>query len=451
MGLPPRKKKKAKVFHRQEDELELDLPPLGKEQQEALEKTIAFIGDSKKELFLLEGYAGTGKSTLCRHLITKLEGKKVALAAPTNKAVGVLKELSWDLPGKIPAATLHHWLNLALIENRQGEARLESMGEHRLSGIDLLVVDECSMINSDLWQGLQDLFEGRPKLKVLLMGDPAQLPPVGEEISPSFLLKDRAQLTEVFRQGSDHPILSYSMKLREAMVSVEEELPRPEEAPERLVLHRDEDSWLKCALDSFSQTEVGKQRSGIRILAYTNQRVARWNRRVQGHLFRDLEGPFDPSETLILKEPLGARRMDGFWYRQLSTDDEVRLTGWRELEWEGVPIHQLDVQGPEGKIFSLKHILEKNREPWEKAVEKKRQHCAEHPFEWPAFDRVMDSVTAIQSAFAMTVHRCQGSTFNRVFIDLPSFKACQDWPMKLRLLYVAISRSRTRVDLLWPE
>jgi ATP-dependent exoDNAse (exonuclease V) alpha subunit len=451
VGLPPKKKRKSKSLHLPEAGPEPDLPPLGQEQTEALKEIQAFLKDPVKELFLLEGYAGTGKSTLCRHLIHGLVGIQVALAAPTNKAVGVLRDITWDLPVKVPAGTLHHWLNLALIENREGETHLENMGEHRLAKVGLLIVDECSMIDEALWQSLQDLFEGRPKLKVLLMGDPAQLPPVGEELSHSFQLADGVSLKEVFRQGKGHPILSYSMKLRDSMLAKAIELPLPEASEEKMVLHQDEGLFRGEMMKAFSEAESDGRCSDLRVLAYTNARVERWNQMVQSHLFGKIEAPFDPRETLILKSPLGAKRMDGRWYRILSTDDEVRLVGSRALDWEGVPCYELDVRGPDGRTHGLTYVDNRHREAWELAKKEKRKHCSEHPFEWPAFDRFMASVVPLQSAFAMTVHRCQGSTFERVFIDLPSFGACRDWPMKLRLLYVAISRSRSRVDIYWPK
>lgn len=451
MNLPPRKKRKTKPLVVRNTEEEVFLPRLGEEQEAALQKIRSFLNNRKSELFLLEGYAGTGKSTLCRHLIYGEESLKFALAAPTNKAVGVLKELSWDLPKKVPCATLHHWLNLALIENREGDVRLESMGEHRLSGIDLLIVDECSMINESLWQGLQDLFENRPKLKVLLMGDPAQLPPVGEKASSSFSLSERASLTEVFRQGKGHPVLAYSLELRKAMSSGLENLPVPVQSTGSLVLHQEEASWIEEIKRAFRLGQKDHDESKIRILSYTNHRVARWNRLVQAHLFGSIEGPFHSNETLILKQPLGAKRMDGQWYRILSTDDEVRLTNWKMVEWEGVPVFQLNVRGQDAKGHEILYVGAEQKEAWEDAVEKKRQKCLQNPLEWQGFDKMKASVVDIQSSFSMTVHRCQGSTFNRVFVDLPSFVSCKEWPTKLRLLYVAITRSRGRVDFLWPK
>jgi exodeoxyribonuclease-5 len=185
--------------------------------------------NSSSELFLLKGYAGTGKTSLIGALVKAfMELKqKVILLAPTGRAAKVL-----SLYAGHPAQTIHKKIY------RQKSATNYTFGlNQNLHTHTLFIVDEASMIanlpseNSQFGSGylLNDLLEyvyGGAGCRLLLLGDIAQLPPVGQIISPAL---DRAklesygfptlecQMTQVVRQITESGILYNATMLRKKM------------------------------------------------------------------------------------------------------------------------------------------------------------------------------------------------------------------------------------------
>jgi exodeoxyribonuclease V len=154
------------------------------------------------QIFRLFGYAGTGKTTLARHLAEDVDGK-VVFGAFTGKAALVMRR-----KGCIGAATLHSLIYRAR-ESGEETPSFELWDEAPASKASLIVIDECSMVDAELGRDL--LSFGAP---VLVLGDPAQLPPIQgggffTEAEPD------AMLTEVHRQAADDPIIHLSMAVRE--------------------------------------------------------------------------------------------------------------------------------------------------------------------------------------------------------------------------------------------
>ncbi|MDF5728851.1 MAG: AAA family ATPase [Rhizonema sp. PD38] len=176
------------------------------QQIQALELMSEFLR-STKNLFLLLGYAGTGKSTIIFQLIKILigEGKRIALTAPTNKAVRVLQRMASknNIYG-VDFFTIHQLLGLGLVR-RGGDKVLEQTAPSMLSLFDLVFLDECSMVNKELWYWITESISRSliTNKQLILMGDPAQLPPVNEVKSLSFSVPNKAILTQVVRQGTD--------------------------------------------------------------------------------------------------------------------------------------------------------------------------------------------------------------------------------------------------------
>jgi exodeoxyribonuclease-5 len=154
------------------------------------------------QLFRLFGYAGTGKTTLARHLAEDVDGK-VAFAAFTGKAALVMRR-----KGCASASTIHSLIYRAR-ESGEETPSFELWDEAPASKAKLIVIDECSMVDAELGRDL--LSFGVP---VLVLGDPAQLPPIqgGGFFTDA---EPDAMLTEVHRQAADDPIIHLSMAVRE--------------------------------------------------------------------------------------------------------------------------------------------------------------------------------------------------------------------------------------------
>lgn len=170
---------------------------------------------STKQVFVLAGFAGTGKTTLLKHTVTEtlnLEpDKSVSFVTPTGKAATVL------IRSGIPACTLHRLIYQSIVQEQEVEVngkkiKIEKLKFKRRESIDksikLIVLDEASMVSDEV---LWDLAEYGVKL--LLCGDNAQLPPV--EGFNTYLKSPDYTLRTIVRQQLDNPVIRISEMARE--------------------------------------------------------------------------------------------------------------------------------------------------------------------------------------------------------------------------------------------
>src|SRR3954470_21235249 len=156
---------------------------------------------STPQTFRLFGYAGTGKTTLARHLAQEVEGT-VLYAAFTGKAALVMRSKGCER-----ASTIHS-LIYKTRESGEEVPSFDLWDDAPASKAALIVIDECSMVDAELGRDLMSF--GVP---VLVLGDPAQLPPIQgggffTEAAPDSMLE------EVHRQAQDDPIIRLSMDIR---------------------------------------------------------------------------------------------------------------------------------------------------------------------------------------------------------------------------------------------
>lgn len=155
----------------------------------------------RASIFRLFGYAGTGKTTLVKHIADGVDGK-VLFAAFTGKAACVMRS-----KGCHSASTIHSLIYRAR-ESGEETPSFELWNDAPASKAKLIIIDECSMVDAELARDLMSF--GVP---LLVLGDPAQLPP----ISGGGFFTDAepdAMLTEVHRQAQDDPIVRLSMEIR---------------------------------------------------------------------------------------------------------------------------------------------------------------------------------------------------------------------------------------------
>lgn len=192
--------------------MDFELTP---DQEHAANLIKHWFKKESSKIFVLAGYAGTGKTTLLRHVVCDVlglePGKNVAFVTPTGKAATVL------IKGGTYATTLHRLIYQPKVHERDvmvngKKVTVEELVFRKLDSIDshikLIVLDEASMVSD---RTLYDL--ASYNVKILMCGDNAQLPPIEEKgtrlQSADFTLKT------IVRQEEDNPIIHLSQRARE--------------------------------------------------------------------------------------------------------------------------------------------------------------------------------------------------------------------------------------------
>ena len=259
-------------------------------------------------MYLLTGYAGSGKTTLVQAWLRDLRAEgysgRIVFTAPTNKAAGVLRSMvnQWGLD--VECITCAKLLGLKpKIDFETGKQLFvkDYNAESVIQEYDLVVVDESSMVSEDLWGYLAE--EANMFTRILYMGDPAQLPPVNEAISKVFMeVTNKSHLSKVMRyRGS---IAAMADEIRSNLGRKSEpcfESQYSEDGSEGLFLLPDK-SWYQALIKLFSSDNYVEDPNYCRALAYTNKRVNSINTFVRNEI-RGVDSPrFVAGERLIATE-----------------------------------------------------------------------------------------------------------------------------------------------------
>lgn len=184
---------------------------LTKDQKNTADKIINFIYNDEK-LFLLEGYAGTGKTSLITLLLTFLLNKNllksILFTAPTNKAVNVINDKFnnfYSIKDEIiDFTTVHKMLKYKTEYDLEGNIKFKKSKEKcLLNQYSVIIVDECSMLEKIIVEDLINESKKYNNVKIILIGDSAQLPPVNEIKSSIFDLEiSKCLMVQVVRSGN---------------------------------------------------------------------------------------------------------------------------------------------------------------------------------------------------------------------------------------------------------
>jgi exodeoxyribonuclease-5 len=285
-------------------------------------------GRGRSSVFRLFGYAGTGKTTLARHIAEGVDGK-VLFAAFTGKAASVMRS-----KGCQSASTIHSLIYRAR-ESGEETPSFELWNDAPASKAKLIVIDECSMVDAELARDLMSF--GAP---LLVLGDPAQLPPIQgggffTEAEPD------AMLTEVHRQAQDDPIVRLSMDIRAGNRIAEgqygaTQVVRREELDPKRVLDADQVLVGRNATRRAYNARLRQRRGFAEALPMAGDKLVclRNNRRkglFNGGLWMVKERPRPRRQILRMHlrpdEELGERTV------KVSVRPECFTGGIEELEW----------------------------------------------------------------------------------------------------------------------
>ena len=469
-------------------------------QHEALNAIAAFVR-GKGDCFILEGGAGTGKTTLMAALAGWLaaEGRPHAFLAPTGRAARILG----DKTG-VNATTIHGGIytfeHLEVFE----EARTKNDPGLRFRfalrkddpGAMVFVVDESSMVGDmedkqDVLRFgsgrlLADLVEysriGRPGrssadpgAKLIFVGDPAQLPPVGEQLSPAlsaaYLTKEFAlacagfELTEVHRQAAGSVILERASAIRESIKAKQFNAFNLLPSGESLVAGQVPDS-VQRVVDAYRH---GGGSSAL--ITYTNVRALELNRSVRGRLWGDELADIRAGDQLLVNRNshrCGLYNGDLVRVLDVAGVVERRTVFMRGVEPVELSFRQATVAYRDGNgevrridcllLENLLHSKARALSPEEQRallVDFRQRHPELKPgtseFGAAIRDDPWFNALQVKYGYAMTCHKAQGGEWDTAVVNFESGRGAHNEDF-FRWAYTAITRAkRTLVTISAPS
>ncbi|MBE6284712.1 MAG: DUF2075 domain-containing protein [Mediterranea massiliensis] len=438
-----------------------------KEQDFVIKLLAAFLlSNNNDQLFLLRGYAGTGKTTLIGALVKALDSlkQKAVLLAPTGRAAKVFSAYA-----NHPAFTIHK--KIYRQKSFFNEAANFSIADN-LSKHTLFLVDEASMISNEGLSGsmfgtgrlLDDLIHyvySGEGCRLLILGDSAQLPPVGEEQSPALstlalegygLEVIDADLTQVVRQAQSSGILWNATRLRQLLVQDDcYSLPkiRINGFPDVKVVPGNE---LMEALESCYDTDGVEETI---VVCRSNKRANIYNNGIRSRILW-LEEELNNGDMLMIAKnnyfwAEKEEKMDFIANGELAVVQRVR----RSRELYGFRFVDVTLTFPDQNDFELEANLlldtlqsdapALTRADADRLFNAVMEDYADIPLKRDRMKKLKADpyYNALQAkyAYAVTCHKAQGGQWKNVFLDQGYMSDEYLSPDYFRWLYTAFTRA----------
>lgn len=438
----------------------ITLEQLSEEQKVAYDYVLDFINSPKRQM-LLSGYAGTGKTTLISLILEHLERKtflEYICTAPTNEALRVLSKMSGGKYNK----TIYSLLGLQLVEVDDKPPILKPSRDSQLNKYDVIFIDESSMIQEELFDLIQKEVDLFSRLKIIYIGDSAQLPPVNDKGKDSkvFDLEYKVQLTEVQRTAKENPIINIVTDIRNALSASEDVFETKtiynDESKQGIVFHTDKHEYLKLIYDDFKSPEYAKDSNFVKVLAYTNKTVNTLNKLIREEIFGKKDLPqFVEKDKLIVDEPITdgkgnivytvGERLEVLKVTE-KFDEEDNIKFWNILvqnydSIEGdTTIKRINVVD-RSYLKAYKQTLAKYANIAKERASDKSMKMSKKDA-WEPYFSFKNQYSWVKYSMALTIHKSQGSTFKNVYVinsdcDILTWNNVE----RNKLKYVAFTRA----------
>ncbi|MFT4602198.1 MAG: exodeoxyribonuclease-5 [Arenicella sp.] len=443
-----------------------------RDQARAIENLTNFISsDNDFEIFLLSGFAGTGKTTLISTFVKTLADIKIKsfLMAPTGRAAKVLSNYSHKT-----AHTIHRSIYFSNSEG--GGAPSFKLGENKRTNT-IFIVDEASMVSTfsgitdknsfsqrDLLEDLLQFVYSGDNCKIIFVGDKGQLPPVGMDKSPAldktFLSEHysfdivSSELKDVVRQESQSGVLKVSLQLREFT----DEIP--------VLAHNKVDAIALSGLDlqDALESEINEYgQDNVMIVTRSNKRANLFNQQIRQRVLwqeddvnagdvmmvvsnnyfwlepKSEAGFIANGELIQLKKISRREEMYGFEFADvIARFIDYPNMGDIEVKMMTNAIHAESANLPRNELKELFFRIASEEYPLEKNKRVRNKKVMTNPY----FQALQ-----VKFGYAVTCHKSQGGQWPVVFIDQGYFTEDMWTPEYMRWLYTAITRASEKVYL----
>lgn len=441
-----------------------------------LDKIADFVtNDKQDELFILKGYAGTGKTTLLSNLVNQLKhvNKKYVMLAPTGRAAKVISNYSNQ-----PAFTIHKRIYYPKKNKTTGVGFTMQANKFKNT---IFIVDESSMISDmanetnmythgSLLDDLMYYVYSGVNCKMILVGDTAQLPPVHMEISPALDIDKMSlnfnmhvshiELDEVMRQELDSGILYNATNLRELLDSHFFDTFQFNIKPFKDIVR------LEDGYEILDAIQDAYQKNGTEETAFivrSNKRANQYNQQIRLRIL-DNESEISPGDYVMVV------KNNYFWLKDQQTTTDFIANGdileiqqiYKIIELYGfrfasVKVRMIDY--PDLKPFDTIVFLDTlNSESASLSYEETNRLYQEVLLDYQdeisqyrKLSKVKENeyfnALQIKFAYAVTCHKSQGGQWNTIFIEQPYLP---DGISKeyIRWLYTAMTRAKEKLYLI---
>uniref|UniRef100_UPI00404AE3DB ATP-dependent DNA helicase n=1 Tax=Gelidibacter sp. TaxID=2018083 RepID=UPI00404AE3DB len=444
-------------------------------QAMVLEQLSNFVFDNQSNsLYLLKGFAGTGKTSIIGTLVSNLWeiNKSAVLMAPTGRAAKVISNYS----GK-EAFTIHKKIYFPKSEKGGGVSFVMQPNKHRNT---LFIVDEASMIsdtisdsklfeNGSLLDDLMQYVYSGHQCKLLLIGDKAQLPPVKSEISPA-LDADQLELQynkkvlsieldEVVRQSQDSGILMNATHLRDVLERQVYESFQFNLKPFKDIVRLIDGYEIMEAINEAYDAEGHEETA---IIVRSNKRANLYNKQIRERILNN-------ENELTVGDFLMVVKNNYFWIKPtteagfIANGDIIQvlelfsikeLYGFRFAE---VKVKMVDY--PKMKPFETVLLLDTieaeapslTYEESNKLYQEVQKDYEDETSKYRKFLKIKNNphfnALQVKFSYAITCHKSQGGQWNTVFVEQPYLPNGIDKEY-LRWLYTAVTRAKDKLYLI---
>lgn len=440
------------------------------EQFDGLKKIKHWLNNGET-FFTLAGYAGTGKSTIIKKVLDDYR-YGVVVSAPTHKA----KKVVMNTTGK-QGQTLHGLLGLRpdvdLDNFNPNNPKFNPIALPRITDYNFVIIDEASMINQELYDLIIDKTR-KSRTKVIYMGDPAQIPPVGEKESVVFKqdqTKQFHQLTKIERQNDSNPLSYIYEALRNNLNSIDggfEHKTKMNDLGEGVVFTVDKRKFREAVLEKFSSEEFKKDTDYAKLIAWKNETVMLSNNVIREQLLGKDTDIVEEGDILMGYRSISNEKQTKNIIEN-SADYRVVRKEKREENQYGIMGYNVQLREDLAKgtyrfenIFIIdtedrnnlhlyaemhdffRDMGKSNKKNWKKYYEFRRCNVLMKTITTYRNGLLRGSgdiiVKDIDYGYAITGHKSQGSTYSHVFVMENDIN--NNWVVKERnqIKYVALTR-----------
>ena len=419
-------------------------------QRQMVLDIVEYLGPNSRNLpyFVVYGAGGFGKTYAIIRALLHLDPESIGAATPSHFAKNVLQDAMGD---DIKVATIASIMGKKLIYE-EGKAVLVQNPKYKfrsppVADYDVLIVDEISMVDDVTGR---EIVQACKNKRLIVMGDFAQLPAVGQPTDSFFFDTVNAELTESMRfQG---PIEALTTAIRGEVVKMRQDLiPNlnvinyftdrvsvVDETGSGYVFMNSEAIMLHTAIKRFQER---KGTNYIRIIAYRNKTIDKLTKQVRSKLYGADPKQYEVGEILISEGGYSVQGKPVINNGQIFTVARTeQVMGPYNIKCVQLTFVE-DVQGP------ILAVAQEDLEKYDKLLRRLKRAANKDKEHWKHFHTLLEAFARFGYAYVLTSHRAQGSSISYVYVLEDDILGVKPTTVKEKLqsLYVAVSRASFRV------